>query len=269
MVIERYLPIDIEVQKISSYAQMERADESRSDYELFFIRHTQHSLPVREDIVTPRDFCVVFSGIQAPPELPFTDDNAIYRIRFPEMAVDSDFLDAMYRLFAMPLLVIPEREWKHIELLMNKLYLEEQKKEYAYKNVMLHQLNELLMMLYRLAVKGDDFKNLSLAEQAIVYLDTNLFVGNKVDLSLEAVASHFHMSGSAFSRMFKKGAGIGFKQYILTAKLTQAKRLLATTDYSVTEVAFRSGFSDSNYFSSVFRKFESVTPTEYARMIRS
>ena len=265
---ERHLPIEIDVQKISSYSEMEYVRETKAYYEFFFIRHAEHSFPIREDLVTPRDFGVLFSGIKAPLELPFSEDNAIFRIRFPEIAVDSDFLDALYRLSAMPSLTIPEWEWKQVELLMDKFYTEGQKKEYAYKNMMHHQLNELLMTLYRLAVKGDDFKNLSLAEQAIVYLDTNLFVGSKVDLSLEAVASHFHMSPSAFSRMFKKGAGIGFKQYILDAKLAQAKKLLETTDYSITEVAFRSGFYDSNYFSSVFRKYENVTPTEYIKMIR-
>ena len=46
-------------------------------------------------------------------------------------------------------------------------------------------------------------------------------------------------------------------------RLQNAKRLLRSTGMSITEIAYAVGFSDSNYFSSVFKKHTGMTPGEY------
>ncbi|MBL8991764.1 MAG: helix-turn-helix transcriptional regulator, partial [Spirochaetia bacterium] len=46
-------------------------------------------------------------------------------------------------------------------------------------------------------------------------------------------------------------------------RIRQAKTLLSTSAFSVTEIAAECGFADRNYFSAAFRKETGQTPKEY------
>jgi len=48
-------------------------------------------------------------------------------------------------------------------------------------------------------------------------------------------------------------------------RLGIAMRALRTSEDSVTDIAFASGFNDSNYFSYSFRKLTGLAPTEYRK----
>lgn len=52
-------------------------------------------------------------------------------------------------------------------------------------------------------------------------------------------------------------------QYILAARINCAKFLLKTTNLSIKEVAFHSGFNDVSGFCTTFKKREHITPGEY------
>ena len=46
-------------------------------------------------------------------------------------------------------------------------------------------------------------------------------------------------------------------EFINTIKLNEAVKLLETTNLSVSEIAYKTGFSEPNYFSRIFKKFHS------------
>ncbi|MBE5684707.1 MAG: AraC family transcriptional regulator [Ruminococcus sp.] len=46
-------------------------------------------------------------------------------------------------------------------------------------------------------------------------------------------------------------------------KLTEAKRLLPSTDMTLDDIAWHLGFSNGNYFSKVFKKNCQMSPSEY------
>lgn len=49
-------------------------------------------------------------------------------------------------------------------------------------------------------------------------------------------------------------------QYIINRKIQEAKRLLAFTDKTISEIAFQLGFNDSSYFSRTYRNTTSLSP---------
>lgn len=59
---------------------------------------------------------------------------------------------------------------------------------------------------------------------------------------------------------FKADCGMGVSAYIRKKRLEYAKALLKTGDFSVSDAAQRSGFSDYNYFSRIFKKQYKVSP---------
>ncbi|MDQ3775097.1 MAG: helix-turn-helix domain-containing protein [Pseudomonadota bacterium] len=83
------------------------------------------------------------------------------------------------------------------------------------------------------------------------------------DLRLEDLAMACHMSGSHFSRTFKKEHGTSFRRYLLRYRLERACELLAMAETSVKQAALAAGFNDCSYFGRVFRRRYGMTPRDY------
>lgn len=74
-----------------------------------------------------------------------------------------------------------------------------------------------------------------------------------------------HMSLSAYNRAFARIMGISPGEYILKCKIDKAKELLTSTDLSVTDISFGLGFSSSQYFATVFKRFCYTSPSLYRK----
>ena len=68
--------------------------------------------------------------------------------------------------------------------------------------------------------------------------------------------------------LMKKHNGLNAKKTIDNRLLMEAQSLLATSAYSVKEIADRLGFSDANYFSSFFTRMAKMSPTAYRAKVR-
>lgn len=79
------------------------------------------------------------------------------------------------------------------------------------------------------------------------------------------IASAAGYSPNYLSRKFRKSVGIGIHEYLVFIRLQHAAFELVATDDSVTEIAFRCGFSDSNYFKDAFKKKYALTPRAYRK----
>ena len=82
-------------------------------------------------------------------------------------------------------------------------------------------------------------------------------------ISLNALASRFHVDDGYLSRMFKQQIGCNLMLYLAQARMKQAKKLLAQKDMSITDVAQMVGYDDYAYFSRVFKRMEGRSPRAY------
>lgn len=78
--------------------------------------------------------------------------------------------------------------------------------------------------------------------------------------SLQELANVANLSESRFKMRFKKEVGISPSSYIMMRKIDKAKKLLTDSDLPVTEIGFRLGFSTSQYFATVFKRFTTMKP---------
>jgi AraC-like DNA-binding protein len=81
--------------------------------------------------------------------------------------------------------------------------------------------------------------------------------------SLESLAADSGLSLSRFKTKFKAQTGIAPHEFILRCKIDAAKERLLQPGKSVTETAMELGFSSSQYFATVFRRFTQQTPAEF------
>lgn len=83
------------------------------------------------------------------------------------------------------------------------------------------------------------------------------------DLSLEKMASVVYLNPAYFSQLFKQKTGQGYKEYVTSLRLEQAKLLLLHPKLKLAEIAERVGYQDMRHFTQMFRKRYQITPTEY------
>ncbi|MBP3360496.1 MAG: helix-turn-helix domain-containing protein [Clostridia bacterium] len=84
-------------------------------------------------------------------------------------------------------------------------------------------------------------------------------------ITIGSIARSCHCSESYVSHLFKKKTGTTVGKYLTKIRLEEAKKLLSSTDISVSEIAYSTGFCDSNYFIYVFGKNVGMTPTYYRK----
>ncbi len=87
-------------------------------------------------------------------------------------------------------------------------------------------------------------------------------------LTLHELANEVHLNEKYLSFLFKKETGINLSQYILDAKIKEAKHLLTYTDYSSSEISEYLAFHSQSYFIHIFKRESGVTPGEYRRSHR-
>jgi len=82
-------------------------------------------------------------------------------------------------------------------------------------------------------------------------------------VTLQDVAAACFVSREHLSRIFKKGTGFGFNEYLNEYRLTKAHTMLRDDPKAtVAEVALRCGFNDSNYFSRQYKKMYHTTASK-------
>ncbi len=126
-------------------------------------------------------------------------------------------------------------------------------------------LQELLVLLARAAEAPDPVANPPREEllrlgQSMAHLERHF----REPLRLPDLARRAGMSVNGFLRAFRQVRGVSPIAHRLALQLDAAAALLDETPaWSVAEVAARSGFADSNYFSRQFRRRFGVAPREF------
>ncbi|NLV35200.1 MAG: helix-turn-helix domain-containing protein [Clostridiaceae bacterium] len=97
------------------------------------------------------------------------------------------------------------------------------------------------------------------------FIDDNL--GMRLTLSL--VAETFNFSANYLSQLFSKYSGESFVEYVSSARVAEAKKMLACGEGHIYEIAQKLGFDNAFYFSKVFKKYEGVSPRDYLKAIEA
>lgn len=99
----------------------------------------------------------------------------------------------------------------------------------------------------------------TLVEKAVEYIQSHY--SDRV--TLKETAWHCAVCAEHLSRVFKKETGFGFGEYLNLYRLKKAEALLRSgSGKTVTRIATDCGFSDSNYFSVVYKKFYGIPPSQ-------
>ena len=120
-------------------------------------------------------------------------------------------------------------------------------------------LKELLIRLMQTQARNLVEKNTLKTQSRIGFVADFIKKNLHQKLSIDVIAKMAYVSKSNFFKMFKQELGLSPNEFIIKERIKKAKELLISQS-SVSEVAFSTGFSDTNYFIRVFKQVEGVTP---------
>nr|WP_255724496.1 helix-turn-helix domain-containing protein [Shimazuella soli] len=81
--------------------------------------------------------------------------------------------------------------------------------------------------------------------------------------TISDIAKTIRLNPIYLCQLFKKEVGIPLRTYIQQKKIEEAKRLLTSTSYSLTDIWTYLHFTDQSHFTKVFKKFAGITPKQY------
>lgn len=93
------------------------------------------------------------------------------------------------------------------------------------------------------------------------HIDTNI--------TLKEISKDLNISPSYLSREFSKYFGeLSFGEYIQQQRIEKAKELMSNATYSLTEVAYLTGFSDQSHFTRIFKKITGQNPSDFRKKLK-
>lgn len=92
------------------------------------------------------------------------------------------------------------------------------------------------------------------------YIDENL---SEPTLNVDAMSDYIGLSRSQFHRRIKDMLGISPSDYIRNVRLQKATEMLRDSDIEISQIAFSLGFNSQSHFSTFFKRFTGVSPSEY------
>lgn len=115
----------------------------------------------------------------------------------------------------------------------------------------------------RLKENARDSKCDYLIQQAQEYIESHYA---NPELTIEMLCSDLGKSVSYLSKIYKEKTGRNLLYDLNLVRIKRAKQLLCESDANIDEIGRRVGFTNSNSFIRVFKKYENVTPGRYKEL---
>ncbi|WP_372648118.1 two-component regulator propeller domain-containing protein [Draconibacterium sp.] len=141
------------------------------------------------------------------------------------------------------------------------------------ENLLLSQIDNLLEQRKRLR---KNFVPKFISNQPVEMGSLDNYFLNKVNLiieqniedenfSVEKLATELGFSRSQLHRKLKQISNYSSSEYIMIVRMKKAATLLASKQFTIEEVAYKTGFNSHSYFSKCFKKLLNKTPKEYIK----
>ena len=168
----------------------------------------------------------------------------------------------MDEIFNQPIILIPEKQRAKIEKIF--IGIESEKKcedEYSLE-IIKGYVYQLAAILFRIGTEELNFVS-EIRPDYIVKVREYIEENYNEDIRLLDMTGLTGYSETYISRKFKELYGVSFSNYINIYRITKAVEFLQQTDDTITNIATKCGFENSNYFCRVFREIKGITPYQY------
>ena len=173
--------------------------------------------------------------------------------------------DLYSKLIAIPNFISTAKYQKYYEIFQ---------KMYKYYNTSI-DIDEIILQSLTLELLHtliNDYKKQALKEQMKTgNYDTidkiTAFIKENLtsDLTLSSLSSKAGFSPTYFHKMFKASTGKTVHEYVEEQRIKKAINLIVDGNHTITDIAYKSGFSSQSYFNYAFKRRMKTTPRQYAK----
>ncbi|MGA8655330.1 MAG: helix-turn-helix domain-containing protein [Chthoniobacterales bacterium] len=167
----------------------------------------------------------------------------------------------------VPALHLNDHEFERIQALWDRILEEYKERRPRYRMALAIKLWELFVEIQRLLPENTGAKSTRLSHLTIRLFRLLNDQPCKIQ-SAARLADSLRVSRSWLNQQIKRETGKNLTQHIQARVMLEAKRLLAHSEYNVSEIAFELGFKDPGYFARLFRQYESCSPNEFRDQFR-
>ncbi len=202
-------------------------------------------------------------------------------LRFePEVIYNTMFQDYLQLKYVLPFMlenakhqkVIAQSEIENtfIPKLLYEMLEEFEQRNYGYELAIKNYIGRIFLWILRYFHKqGTD---------TMINVDGNREIMKRLQPAFDYVLDHCNeeikgpqlaklcnMSESYFSRIFNEHMKMNLSEYINRIRITEAEKLLISTEMNITEVANAVGFSTTSYFIKLFQAYKNTSPKQFRR----
>lgn len=187
---------------------------------------------------------------------------------FYESSVYQKYVEPLIQDFSTPAIHINfSKEWhsKFAELIKYIIAIYEKKENFYELEICIK-----LQMLWKVILE-----NLTSSEKTSPYNKRDYerireimnYIEQNFDktISLQNISDHIHLCESECSRLFKRCMNTSLFSFLQEYRIERSLEYLADKKESISNIAQKCGFSDSNYYAKVFTKIKGISPSSYRK----
>lgn len=103
-------------------------------------------------------------------------------------------------------------------------------------------------------------------QDLVQFMEDNI---DNTELTIDNLAEEMQLSRSIFYRKTKSILGLSPIDFILKTRIRRAVQLINTDEFTFSQIAYMTGFSDPKYFGKCFKKEMGVSPSEFKKKLKA
>lgn len=169
----------------------------------------------------------------------------------------------MLQCFDHRLISLSSKNQECLQDLLLKIEAEQKKGDLLSQELMYAYLWELLILFSRSL--RDEKPRPTIEDPSILPIKQYIDEHWQESITLTELGQRFAISPCHLSKKFRKCMGFGLHEYIELVRMMHAEHMLIKSKCTVTQIAESCGFSNANYFSSVFKRIHGYSPKTYQK----
>lgn len=166
-----------------------------------------------------------------------------------------------YRLFDIIKLGKKTDILHYLNLLLNEIENKDEHFDLACQNI----LSLIILTVVRNSDVSLNSKNNSTNKLNLECMKIKNYIDSHYsdNITLDYLADIAHINKFHLVHSFSKQLGVSPINYLINKRIDESKSLLKTTNYSIRDISSIVGFSNSSYFSQIFKKTTGYSPLKY------
>ncbi len=158
------------------------------------------------------------------------------------------------------------QEYDELRSCLDNIISENAMKNTAYEDYIIAEIYKIIAILYRYdVIKNPESIYHSYGIDKIMPVLDYIHNHYNENISLNKMSDLINIDKSHLCRLFKKSVNSSLVDYVNLIRVAKAESLLLLTEDGISEIAQHVGFDSSAYFSKVFKKIKSCTPSQYRK----